>query len=242
MAHRSSAAPPGRTLCLDPPIPAVSRYPTARSRRGRLRSATRLTARPTGQGRTPPGGRHDDWGWQEHQPWLEPRDTLDQAIAVLEVVPYLDDIAPGVLDVDRERSPPATRRGWSATRQLRPGARGCTRGVRAPPRTRSARGGLPRCRTPWPGHPQAQPSTAPQASHTRSSSREIPRAQSSAWPRIRSLFRQLTRAYVINRLARSGRRRAAQRSWGYGRGSEAKGPCSDGGPNVCLRAERPGDT
>ncbi len=36
-----------------------------------------------------------------------------------------------------------------------------------------------------------------------------------------SLFRQLTRAYVINRLARGGRRGAAQRSWGYGRDPRA---------------------
>jgi hypothetical protein len=31
-----------------------------------------------------------------------------------------------------------------------------------------------------------------------------------------SLFRELTRAYVINRLARGGRRRARRRSWHYG--------------------------
>jgi hypothetical protein len=35
-----------------------------------------------------------------------------------------------------------------------------------------------------------------------------------------SLIRNLTRAYMINRVARSGRRRAAQRSWGYGRGPQ----------------------
>lgn len=36
-----------------------------------------------------------------------------------------------------------------------------------------------------------------------------------------SLLRQLTHAYVINRLARGGRRRAAQRSWGYPRARQA---------------------
>ena len=101
--------------------------------------------------RTPRGIRHDDWGWQAHEPWLDP------------AAPSTRHRRPQGSPISRRHCPrgprrrsrdcrPRARRGWSATCQLRPALEDA-REACAPPRTRSARGGLPRRRTPWPTRP-----------------------------------------------------------------------------------------
>jgi hypothetical protein len=161
-------------------------------------------------------------------------------IAVLEVVPYLDDIAFGVLDVDREIAARvldgAGRRRANCARALEDAREAC-----APRREREVHVAAalvaellgPDTHTPsrvrrhkqaTPGPPRErylEPKAARGRAPMACSPADAPPRQSAG---------------------RSGRRRAAQRSWGYEPGSEASGPCSDGGPNLCLWAGRAGDT